>query len=354
MPFPLHEASAEFFEPLGGSVLDVGIEPLEPERDSVNPELGATVTVVFDNAGLFGDGGADIYDEVYPRYRGLRHQWWESLASRHEESLLPLRPYLFPLAADDALIGAPLPFRAASPPSISVVPLETLPRSSYLDRMRREYDLDYGIRGASGRLFDLAEGLLLAVRSATDVLPDLASFVDLGAGTGSVASLVLRRAQPKRVLVVDDSEVAGEHLRAYLGPMAADQGASLSVVTGDCRDLPYDIPITLLSLSVPFAQQPSLLARRGREIRTALGDDGLLVAATSMVGMQLYQSLIDGGDPRLRGWPWYTHGQSLRDLFGTVGTVRVRNLLVSVASESPSRVDAVLSAMAGRGGELLT
>jgi hypothetical protein len=198
------------------------------------------------------------------------------------------------------------------------------------------------------------KGLLLAVRSATDVLPDLASFVDLGAGTGSVASLVLRRAQPKRVLVVDDSDVAGEHLRAYLGPMAIDHAASLSVVTGDCRDLAYDEPISLLSLSIPFAQQPSLLVRRGNEIQTALGEDGLLVAATSMAGMHFYQALIDGSDPRLTTWPWFAPRYSLQGLFGSVGTVRVRNLVVSVASQSSSRVDAVVAAMAGRGAELLS
>jgi SAM-dependent methyltransferase len=354
MPFPLHEASAEFFEPLGGSVLDVQIEPLEPERDSANAELGATVTVAFDNAGIFGDAGADVYDEVYPRYRGLRHDWWDSLSAREEESALPIRPYLYPLPADGAAIGLARPYRESAARPISLVPLESLPRSSYLDRKRREYGLDFGIRSAGGRLFDLAEGLLLAVRAATEVIPDLTSFVDLGAGTGSVASLVLRRTQPKRVLVVDESEIAGAHLRDYLGPVALDHGANLSVVTGDCRDLPYDQPISLLSLSIAFAQQPSLLARRGNEIRTALGEDGLLVAATSMAGMRFYQSLVDGGDPRLRDWPWYPTGRSLRDLFGTVGTVRVRNLLVSVASESSSRVDAVVSAMAGRGAELLT
>src|SRR5258706_12807349 len=203
MPFPLQDASAEFFGQHGGSVLNVRFEPLEPEQDTADPTLGATVTVAFDNAGLFGDAGADIYDEVYPRYRSLRDEWWQVLAATKGDSPHRLRPYLLPLPAAGAPIGSPRPLRVSVRQPFSVVPLDSVPRTSYLDRMRREYGLDYGIRGASGRLFDLGEGLLLAVRSATDALPDLASFVDLGAGTGAASSLVLRRSQPKRVLAFD-------------------------------------------------------------------------------------------------------------------------------------------------------
>src|SRR5690606_17155804 len=142
---------------------------------------------------------------------------------------------------------------------IEVVPLETVPRSSYLDRMRREYGLEFGIRGGSGRLYDLAEGLLLAVRSAADAAPDPHPIVERGAGTGAVTGLALRRARPKRALVHDASEVAGRHLREHLGPVAAATGATLDVVTGDCRDLDFGEPISLLVIGIPFAQLPSLL-----------------------------------------------------------------------------------------------
>ena len=66
-----------------------------------------------------------------------------------------------------------------------------------------------------------------------------------------------------------------------------------------------------------------------------------------------YQSLIDGDDRRLASWPWYVPGHTLRDLFGAGATVRVRNLVLSIASGSSYRVDATVAGMVARGGELL-
>ncbi len=354
MPFPLHDSSAEFFGRLAATVIDTSIDPLEPEPDADELELGATVTVEFENSGLFGDQLADIYDDVYPRYRSLRDAWWRALASAGDEDSPRLRPYLLPLPARGATVGAALAARSPASREIEVVPLETVPRSSYVDRMRRLYGLEFAIRGASGRLYDLPEGLLLAVRSAADAMPDLGSYVELGAGTGAAAGLVLRKARPKRILVHDESEVAGRHLREHLGPAAADAGSALHVTTGDCRDLGFVEPIGLLAIGIPFAQQPSLLVRRGEAIRAALGEDGVLVAASSTVGMRFYQALTDGDDPRLSAWPWRVPGRSLRDLFGNGATVRVRNLVVSVASGSSARVDATVAGMVARGGELLS
>jgi hypothetical protein len=231
--------------------------------------------------------------------------------------------------------------------------LEAVPPSSYVDRMRRQYGLQFAIRGASGRMFDLPEGMLLAVRAATDALPALESFVELGAGTGAGAGLVLRRARPKRVLVQDASEAAARHLRAYLGPIAIETGSRLDVAMGDCRALSFAEPISLLAIALPYAQQPSLLVRRGQQLRAALGQDGLLVAATSTLGMRFYQSLTDGDDPRLAGWPWYAPGHTLRELFGNGAMVRVRNLVLSIASASSYPVEATVAGMVARGGELL-
>src|SRR5262249_33069377 len=148
--------------------------------------------VEFGNAGIFGDATADIYDDVYPRYRALRDEWWSSLTAALDVDAPRLRPYLLPVPAADATVGPARSAGRPAPRDIEVVPLDTVPRSSYLDRMRREYSLEFGLRGASGRLFDLSEGLLLAVRSATDAVPDPESVVELGAGTGAVTSLALR------------------------------------------------------------------------------------------------------------------------------------------------------------------
>jgi Dimethyladenosine transferase (rRNA methylation) len=354
MSLALHEASAAFFAPLGGAVTETSVEPLEPEPDVDTAAFAATVTVEFDNAGMFGDASADIYDHVYPRYRALRQEWWAALRTTLSDDAPWLRPYLLPLPAPNARTG---PARAGvSPvrPEVDVVPLDAVPRSSYVDRLRREFSLEYGLRGASGRLLDLAEGLLVAVRAAVDVLPNPESVVELGAGTGAATGLVLRRARPKRALVQDVGEAAGRHLREHLGALASQTGVALQVVTGDCRELTFDEPISLLIANIPFAQLPSLLARRGEQIRAALGDEGMLVAASSAMGMRFYQGLTDGSEPRLSGWPWRVPGRSLPDLFASGAAVRMRNLVVSVASASPSLVDATLAGMAARGGEVLT
>lgn len=349
----LQEASATFFEPVGGVVVETTVELLEPEFDMAEPVLGGTVTVEFDNAGIFGDDRADIYDDVYPRYRALRDDWWRALAAAPDDAGPLMRPYLFPVPASGAPLGPALPTRSRPSGDVEVVPLDTVARSSYLDRMRREYGLEWGIRGSSGRLFDLAEGLLLATRCATDALVDVESFAEFGAGTGAVAGLVLRRAQPKRALVHDERPTVTRHLRECLGPLSIETGAALDVLDGDCRAVPLAGPVSLLVLGLPFAAQPSLLARNGDRIRTALGDDGLLVAASSAAGMRFYQSLVDGGDPRLAAWPWHVPGASLRDMFDSGATVRVRNLVISIASNSTSRVDATVAGMISRGAQVL-
>jgi hypothetical protein len=184
-------------------------------------------------------------------------------------------------------------------------------------------------------------------------MPDVDSVAELGAGTGAATNVVLRRARPARVLVQDESEVAARHLRDHLGPAALEAGARLDVMDGDCRRLAFDEPVSLLVLGIPFAQQPSLLAGKGQQIEAALGEDGLLVAATSTVGMRFYQALTDGEDSRLAAWPWFVPGASLRDLFTNGATVRVRNLVISIASASASRVDATVAGMAARGAQPL-
>ncbi len=354
MPFPLREASAEFFAQFGGTVLESSVEPLAPEPEDDVPFLGATVTVAFDNAGIFGDDRADVYDDVYPRYRALRTEWWRALAGIAADDEPALQPYLHPLPRPGAPLGPPLPARSRPNREIEVVPLDTVPRSPYVDRMRRQYGLEFGIRGSGGRMLDLAEGLLLAVRAATDALYEIDSFVDLGSGTGAATGLVLHRSRPKRAFVHDDSEVAARHLNEHLGPLAIETGTNLQVVSGDCRAVEFGQPVDLLTIGLPFAQQPSLLARSGPAIREALGNDGMLVAATSTVGMRFYQSLIDGDDPRLQAWPWYVRGASLPELFPVGATVRVRNLVISIASASASRVDATVAGMVARGAEILT
>jgi hypothetical protein len=354
MSLALHEASAAFFARLGGVVTETTVEPLEPEPDVDTAAFAATVTVEFDNAGLFGDAKADIYDDVYPRYRALRREWWEALrAVATDETPWP-RPYLLPVPAPGAPTGPARDGARPVRPEVEVVSLESVPRSSYVDRMRRQFGLEYGLRGASGQLLDLGEGLLVAVRAAVDAMPDPESVVELGASTGAATGLVLHRARPKRVLVHDASEAAGRHLREHLGAVASQSGASLQVVTEDCRDLPFDEPISLLIVNIPFAQLPSLLARRGEQIRAALGEEGILVAASSAVGMRFYQALTDGSEPRLADWPWFVPGRALPDLFASGAAVRMRNLVVSVASASPQRVDATLAGMVARGGEILS
>ena len=355
MPFPLHAVSAEFFGQFGGTVLGSSVEPLAPEPDDDVPFLGATVTVAFDNAGIFGDDRADVYDDVYPRYRALRTEWWRTLANTATADDEPaLQPNLHPLSQPGAPVGPPLPARSRPSREVEVVPLDTVPRSPYVDRMRRQYGLEFGIRSSGGRLLDLAEGLLLAVRAATDALHEIDSFVDLGSGTGAASGLVLRRSRPKHAFVHDDSYIAARHLNEHLGPLAIETGTNLQVVTGDCRAVEFAQPVDLLAIGLPFAQQPSLLARSGPAIKAALGHDGVLVAATSTVGMRFYQALIDGDDPRLAAWPWYVRGASLPDLFPVGATVRVRNLVISIASASASRVDATVAGMVARGAEILT
>lgn len=349
--FRLQEASAGFFAQVGGTVIDTAVEPLEPEPDE-EPALGATVTVAFDNAGIFGDDRCDIYDDVYPRYRALRSAWWHTLSSALDEPT-PLRPYLLPLPAEGAQLGPSLPVRSRPSVEFEVVALDAVPRSSYLDRLRREYGLAYGLRGSGGRLHDLAEGLLLAARAATDTLPEVESFVELGAGTGAVAGMVLRRTQPKRALLQDSSEAVIRHLREHLGPLAIQTSTNLDVVAADCRELPFADPVSLLVVGLPYALVPSLLARSGERIRAALGNDGLLVAATSTVGMRFYQALTDGGEPRLAGWPWYVAATTLRELFGSGAMVRVRNVIVSIVAASTARVDATVAGMVSRGAEII-
>jgi len=354
MSLALHEASAAFFARVGGTVTETSVEPLEPEPDADTAAFAATVTVEFDNAGIFGDTSADIYDDVYPRYRALRREWWDALRAVATDDTPWLRPYLLPVGAPGAPTGPA--GEAASPvrPEVEVVPLDSVPRSSYVDRLRREFSLEYGLRGAGGRLLDLAEGLLVAVRAAVDAMPDPESVMELGAGTGAATALVLRRARPRRALVHDPSEAAARHLREHLGALAGQTGASLQVMTGDCRDLPFDEPISLLVCNIPFAQLPSLLVRRGEQLRAALGDEGVLVAASSTMGMRFYQALTDGSEPRLADWPWLVPGRFLPDLFASGAAVRMRNLVVSIASASPQRVDATIAGMAARGGEVLT
>jgi SAM-dependent methyltransferase len=354
MSLALHEASAAFFAPLGGVVTETTVEPLEPEPDADSAAFAATVTVEFANAGMFGDAAADIYDDVYPRYRALRREWWAALRAALSDDTPQVSPCLLPLPAPSATPGPARDAVGPVRPEVEVVPLESVPRSSYVDRMRREFSLEFGLRGASGRLLDLAEGLLVGVRAAVDAMPDPESVVELGAGTGAATGLVLRRARPKRALVHDASEAAARHLREHLGALASQTGASLQVVTGDCRQLAFDEPISLLICNIPFAQLPSLLARRGEQIRAALGEEGILVAASSAMGMRFYQGLTDGSEPRLSGWPWYGPGRALPDLFASGAAVRLRNLVVSVASASPVRVDATIAGMAARGGEVLT
>jgi hypothetical protein len=194
----------------------------------------------------------------------------------------------------------------------------------------------------------------MAVKCSADELKDADLFIDLGSGTGSASKLMMSRCRTKRVLANDFSEASGAHLRSHLGAVAARYGTELNVVTGDCRAISYEPGCTVLAISVVFGLQPSLLAAKGGRIKAALGREGILLAASSMVGMSFYQALIDGSDPRLARWPWYSTDNSLAALFSDVRRVRVGSLVVTLASDSSSRLDGISARMLAAGGRLAT
>ena len=319
----------------------------------LEPAECPVVTVEFDNRTLFGAGDADVFDDVYPRYRGLRAQWWDAL----REAGLPvvpdggrwIRPHPVPVAAAGGTEGETLPKPVRSSRSIRVVELDTVPATPYLTRMRHEYGLTHGIADDSGHLFDLDEALLLAVDCAATEFGELTRFVDVGSGTGSASALAMTRARAGQVLANDFHEAIGNHLRDHLGKLGAARGTGVEVVTGDCRDLTYPPGTTLLAVSTVFGQQPSLLARRGPGIAASLGTQGVAVFASSMVDMPFYQNLTEGGDERLGRWPWYPARTTLRRLFPRVRVLRLRNLVATLAGGPGSPVDAIAARMADRG-----
>lgn len=348
------ELSRGFFCEVGGCILEVKIVEGDPGGAPTDPAWCPVFLVQFSNADLFG-GTVDFYPEVYERYRMLRKDWWDSLkkdgalqaADRHME----VRPHFVPFLSKPYRSGISYPRLERSGSALKIVRLREIERSPYLRRLFSKYHLEYGIRTSNGKLFDLDEALLLGVRSTVETLGEVDLFMDVGTGTGSASALAMRKANVNRVIANDVSEEVRPHLESYLGSLANGTQTHFEVAIEDCTMMEYPLGIDVLAISTIFGSQPTLLWKKGAEIRKSLGSKGVLLSATSMTDMTFYHHLIHGTEPRLSTWPWYTKVRSLDTLFAHLKALRVRNQVLTLASQSGRIIENVSDKMKKEGAE---
>ena len=346
-------SSKQFFSRIGGEILKVRIPSHTTRSASGGIAICPILFVEFDNAGILGTG--DFYDEIYKRYRRMRVDWWKAMETAgitiQSDPKATNRPHFVPVLSDEHTQGEPYPKLDRGFSRLKVVRLDDIPVSADQSRVIETYDLEYGIRTTKGKLFDFDEGLLLSVRSAAEAFPQIGCFTEFGAGSGSSSALVLRSAQVTEAIVNDSSKDLREHLETYLGELAREKSTRLTVRIGDALTMPYPTHIDVLAIGTAFGSQPVLWSKRGADLKSALGERGVVLVASAMVEMLFYFFLTHGGEERLNRWPWKKDLLSLSDLFENVTSMRVNDLVLTIASSSRSSVEKIVAHMEANGSE---
>ncbi len=265
---------------------------------------------------------------------------------------MKVRPHLVPLPSKSSCpYGTSYPRLRSSGSTLEIVCLQKSGRSSYARHLFSKYHVEYGIRTARGKVFDQDEALLLGVKSTVESLGKVDLFMEVGAGTGSASAVAMESANVCKVIANDISEDVRRHLEYYLGSLAKAKGTHLTVSIADCSIMKYPSGTSVLAVSTVFGSQPTLLSKKGPEIRKALGSEGVLLSASSMTDMLFYHYLINGGEPRLRVWPWYARTRPLHTLFNHVRALKVGNQVLSLASQSERTIGHVSDRMKEEGAD---
>jgi hypothetical protein len=108
------------------------------------------------------------------------------------------------------------------------------------------------------------------------------------------------------------------------------------VWAGSCFDAPL-ADADLLSIGVYYQAQPALLARRGNEFASCLGDCGVLIVQSGMLEDPLITELLTSAPIEHAAWPWFDKKMQLRTYFRHVGHYVLEQETVLVATNSADK-----------------
>lgn len=346
----------QFFQVYSGTV--IGVE--ETIRDNFEriPAPGdgrlraLTVHVLLQNLGLFG-GADDYLTGIHPRMTELG-----SLLAKH----LELGGYrvsgpeatqsvaIAPHADPAGYLGAALaPSLRPSRGYVIIPPDRLTALSPYYLRLLTAHGPMCGVVTNNGTVIGPDGGLVAAACLIADQAPGRIRLVELGTGAGSTPLALARRGRLNSYVGSDFSPEMVEHFRQTVQPelAAGHVPCRIELCSGQAACLPA---ADLLSIGVYYQAQPSLMAARGSEMATCLGESGVLIAQSGMMEDRLVTSLLTETTTRHAAWPWY-HGEfRLNQYFRYVAEYVIEQETILVATNSAGRFRA-LGEVCGRAAE---
>lgn len=340
-------ASAEFFQSVGGHLLAAfhgrrkNIEILNvAENEEV---MVCCLEVEFQERNKFG---STHYLNAYEHYRQMRTDWWEHLTARNFsqwDAATSIIGHFVPyLRSGEVADGIPYERESTQHPGQILIPYDRVENQhSYYDGIHRRYGIKWLLQDGRGITIGPDVGLLFAVHAALEVCSAVETFVDLGAGTGELSAFLIKNDLARDIHINEYSPHLKEHLQTYLEEIRGDRNLNITYQFTDASEFQLPPRADIVSMGIYYGAQPFFLALHGEELRTALGESGLLFIQSGMMENKFNISSLVGDDPRLFDWDWYDTRCCLKTYFSTVTSVFLADEVITLASNSKEKIDQV-------------
>ena len=296
--------------------------------------------VEFGEHNKFGD--ADYLD-AYERYRQMRSDWWAYLASNelpqcHASTAIISHfiPYLSKHSTHEGTAYTPESTQYFGQVLIPYERVENL--NSYYDEIHRRYGVRWVLQDGRGITIGPDVGLLFALHAALKDSPRIDTFVDLGAGTGELSAFLINKGLAENININEYSPHLREHLQTYLEQIRGGKDVNIEYQFTDASEFVLPHKAELVSMGIYYGAQPFFLERHGKSLRTALGEDGLLIIQSGMLENRFNISSITGDDERLFDWCWYNEKCCLKTYFSEIASIFLADEIITLACKSKERM----------------
>mgnify|MGYP001184896874 CR=1 FL=1 len=154
---------------------------------------------------------------------------------------------------------------------------------------------------------------------------------EIGAGTGEVSAFILNNTKDSKVYVNDKSPYLKSHLDNYLPKISRKR---VSIIVRDIQKV--KIPkLDLLISGIFYGELPKLMKNKGKEIKKALGKNGLFVIQSGMLENMFALTIIEPSlFPKIKEWNWYNNRYDLRNYFDYVLSFFLEGEIITLASQN--------------------
>jgi len=336
MPMYLSEQCVAFLKQISASISHIKLD----QNEGANQLL--TIFTIISNENLFGKD--HICKGVFVRYRQILKEFVKLLVEINTAQVdvvfIPLLSKKCDFGESYTLFHNELNEMVSE---MDILPIEQtdLKKGLHFDRLSNSVRFALR-RRRDEKIYILEETMYLTA----SLLGDLFSgsvVVDIGSGSGNMASVLLTFVKPYKIYLYEYSTELCAQLEVNL--WETYKSNCIKIVAGDCLDAILPSKCDVLSISINPDAIITFIHKRKNEIINMLGENGVALFFIGEPKTEFTNSLLLREKYYLGDWPWYENVTPLQQIFRFLITAKFRNEIIALASNSQHVIKKLMSSL---------